>query len=109
MGTDLHARILAFDYGDGERCALMQEVWGGHPWVTTIFIGRHNEPREREMMEWCVSQFGQRASPLHKIEGRWMVGSAVVHGWMWVGFVDQADMEMFEARWPVPDGIKVSA
>lgn len=106
MGTDLHERMLAFDYGDAERKDLMREVWSGHTWMVDAYTGNYMDPRSREMLHWCHEHLGPQASPIHGRPGRWYRGGATIHGWTWIGFADKMDMEVFRARWPTPEGVR---
>lgn len=102
MSTDLHKRMLEFNYGDDERAKLMREVWLGHPWMVDAFSGGYRDDREYQMLDWCYETFGQQASPIHKRPGAWLRGSATVHGWTWFGFTNEADMLKLIVRWPSP-------
>jgi hypothetical protein len=42
MATDLYHRTMDFDYGDGERCELMQRVWRGTPWMVDTYTGGYS-------------------------------------------------------------------
>lgn len=104
-GTDLYHRLLAFNHGDKERDALAREVWSPTPWMIDVYTGRCIEDRDREILQWCHSEFGQESSPIHGREGRWHRGGAIINGWTWYGFADEEAMKRFVARWPAPDGI----
>lgn len=102
MTTALYQRMVAFNYGDDERAALMRKVWAGHQWMVDAFTGRCGDVREHEMLHWCYDTFGEQASPIHGRAGEWLRGSATVNGWTWFGFANKPDMEKFLARWPAP-------
>jgi hypothetical protein len=106
MATDLYQRTMAFDYGDGERTALMHKVWDGFPWMVNAYTGGYSleRDREREILLWCEENIGKQASPIHEIPGRWHRGGATIHGWTFMGFVSEADMKRFQERWPAPAG-----
>lgn len=105
MTTYLYQRMLAFDYGDQERSALMKEVWEGTPWMVETYSGRCGEERERNMMHWCYETFGEQASPIHERPGNWQRGGATIHGWTWFGFSTEAEMLSFMERWPIPESL----
>jgi hypothetical protein len=106
MATSLYDSMIAFNYGDAERAAIMREVWDPTPWMVDAFTGGCGGARERDMMDWCFEQFGQQSFPLHGRPGRWMQGCATVHGWTWFGFAEKTDMDRFIARWPAPEGVE---
>ena len=58
-----------------------------------------NTDRWYDVMQWCQSEFGQEAWPLHGIEGQWHVGGATIHGWTWIGFATEEMMTRFSERW----------
>src|SRR5689334_13057602 len=91
MGTELHNRIMAFNYGDDDRDALMRKVWEEFPWAVDAYTGSDDGSREREMLHWCYDQIGDQASPIRGRIGLWMRGSATVCGWTWFGFTLQRD------------------
>lgn len=102
MSTDLHKRMLAFNYDDDERANLMREVWSGHPWMVDAYTGNYDGGRKRDMLHWCYETMGQQASPIHDRPGIWQQGCATIDGWTWFGFANEADMLAFIERWPNP-------
>jgi hypothetical protein len=106
MATALYDRMVAFNYEDDERAALMRKVWDPTPWMVDAYTGNYVDGREREMLLWCFDTFGDQASPIHEKPGTWLRGSATVDGWTWFGFATEADMDRFVARWPAPEGVK---
>jgi len=102
MTTALYERMVAFNYEDDERAALMREVWDGFPWMVDAYTGNFDEGRKREMLQWCYDTFGDQASPIHKKPGLWLQGNATVYGWTWFGFANKPMMDTFIARWPAP-------
>lgn len=107
MATALYERMLAFNYEDDERAALMRKVWDGFPWMVDAYTGGYAKDREREhdILMWCHEHIGEQASPIHDRPGNWLRGSATIHGWTWMGFATQADMNRFLERWPTPDDV----
>jgi len=105
VGTDLYQRTIAFDYGDIDRGDLMREVWTPTPWMVDAYVGSDPYKRERDMIAWCFEHLGEECSPIHGRVGRWHRGNAIIHGWAWFGFADEADMVAFLAAWPTPEGI----
>jgi hypothetical protein len=107
MATDLFHRTMAFDR-DPERKALMRKVWEPTPWMIEVYTGHHpyEDPRERQILEWCFAELGQESSPIHHKTGRWHRGSATINGWTWFGFTTEADMQRYLAAWPTPAGIR---
>lgn len=99
-GTDLFARTLAFDHGDGERNAIMRKVWSATPWMIDCFTDRVNSPRYRAIREWCSENIGPQAHPIHGVEGDWQDGSATVHGWTWIGFKSEEMLARFMKAFP---------
>jgi hypothetical protein len=110
MASALYDRMIAFNYGDDERLAIMREVWDPTPWMVDASTGSfYHNGLDHEMQEWCYAEFGPQSFPLHGKSGRWIRGCATVHGWTWFGFADKADMERFIARWPAPEGVEQPA
>jgi hypothetical protein len=103
-GNELYHRTISFDYGDEDRRALMEKVWTVTPWMVNAFTGSINDPREREIAEWCRAEFGDEAWPIHGRPGSWQRGSATIHGWTFLGFDTPEKLAAFEARWPDPAG-----
>jgi hypothetical protein len=107
MSTALHQRMLAFNYEDASRAALMRQVWAPTPWMEDVYTGNESgQGRDRDMQQWCHDRFGQMCSPIHEKAGRWQRGCATVYGWTWFGFAEETDLLRFLARWPTPDGIE---
>jgi hypothetical protein len=108
MSTDLHKQMVAFNYGDGERCALMEKVWRDTPWMVDVYSGGYSNDRNREhaILTWCYKQFGDQSSPIHDRPGTWQRGSATINGWTWFGFATEAQMLAFVEHWPMPEGIE---
>lgn len=102
MSTDLHKRMLAFNYEDDERSELMWKVWRGNPWMVDAYTGNYDTGRKREMLHWCYETMGQEASPIHDRPGLWQQGHATIHGWTWFGFASESAMKYFVSRWPAP-------
>lgn len=102
MSTDLHKRMLEFNYGDPEVAELMRDVWAATPWMVDAFTGDYG--REREILEWCYEQFGPQASQIHGKPGTWYRGSATVYGHTWFGFATAEQLARFAQRWPTPAG-----
>lgn len=102
MSTDLHKRMLAFNYGDDERSALMRRVWQDTPWMVDAWTGPSCEGRDREMRDWCYRTFGDECQPIHGRPGLWRRGSATIHGWTWFGFATQGQLRAFELAFPTP-------
>lgn len=102
MGNEMFARVLAFDYGDAERAALMAKVWTPTPFVVEAWTGMHDNDRGPEMMDWCRDRLGDECRPIHGKAGRWQRGSSTVFGWTWFGFDTAEALAEFEAAWPVP-------
>lgn len=100
MGTDLYERTLAFDYEDDERADLMKMVWSVTPWMIDCFTGNINSERELTMREWLYSHIGEQAHPIHGRDGEWQLGSAVIHGWTWLGFRTEDQLPTFKAAFP---------
>jgi hypothetical protein len=100
MSTDLYDRTIVFDYGDRRRADLMAKVWSATPFMIDCFTGPINSERERQYREWLHDNMGPQASPIHKREGDWQFGGAVIHGWTWLGFKTEAQMKEFLARFP---------
>jgi hypothetical protein len=98
--------MVAFNYEDDERAALMRKVWDGFRWMVDAYTGDRPEGREREMLEWCYDTFGDQASPIHEKPGQWLRGSATVFGWTWFGFASKPMMDSFVERWPAPENVK---
>jgi len=105
-GTDLYRRVVLFDYGDGDRGQLQRKVWAPTPWMTDVYVGRWEDGRERQILEWCYETFGSESSPIHERIGRWHRGGATINGWTWFGFASEEDMQAFVAAWPTPAGIE---
>src|SRR4029077_17163690 len=102
MATDLFERTISFNYGDEEGCVLMRRVWSVTPWMVDAFTGPSCDDRDLAMRQWCWRTFGHEAAPIHDRPGQWQRGSATVYGWTWYGFATRAQLEQFQARWPVP-------
>jgi hypothetical protein len=105
-GTPLYDRMIAFNYEDDERGALMSKVWDGHRWMVDVYTGGHRDDREHDMLRWCYETFGDQASPIHGKPGTWQRGNATVCGWTWFGFSIEVDMDRFVAQWPAPEDVK---
>lgn len=99
IGSALYQRWII-----GEGDALQMQVWQGTPWMTNAFTGSSDDPRERQMLEWCWDQYGAEAWPFsdNPRPGRWKRGGATVFGWTWFGFSTEAEMAEFELAWPKP-------
>ena len=102
MSTELHQRVMTYDYKNEKTTELMRFVWQGFPWMVDAFTGSMMSDRDHEMREWLEKQLGQEASPTHGIEGRWQRGGATIYGWTWIGFVEEADMLAFQEQWQDP-------
>lgn len=102
MSTDLHKRMLAFNYCDDERSELMRYVWAPTPWMVDAFTGNYDTGQKRDILHWCYETFGEQASPIHDRVGAWQQGGATIYGWTWFGFSTEADMHKFIERWPSP-------
>ncbi len=100
MSSALHARMLEFDYGDDERSDLMRKVWAGTPWIVDAQTGPINSDTERAMIAWCREAFGDEAWPIHGRPGEWQRGSATIHGWTWMGFTTEAQLQQFLTQFP---------
>lgn len=111
MSTDLHKRMLAFDYVDRERNELMERVWRDTPWMVDIYSGGYSKDRDREhdILTWCHGEFGEQHSAIHDRPGRWQRGSATIHGWTWFGFSTEAEMHQFVEHWPAPANVEIPA
>jgi len=109
MSTDLHRRMLAFNYEDDDRAALMRKIWEPTPWMVDAYDGGYSPHRNHKIMQWCYDTFGEQAFPIHGLSGRWQRGSTTINGWTWFGFSTQAEMEQFIARWPTPEGVTIPA
>lgn len=93
-GSALHSRVIAPSLDP-----LMHKVWDGTPWMLDAYTDSVNTDRWYDVMQWCQSEFGQEAWPLHGIEGQWHVGGATIHGWTWIGFATEEMMTRFSERW----------
>lgn len=102
MSTDLYKRTIAFNYDDTDRKALMRKVWDPTPFMVDAWTGRHEDGRDRQMIEWCFTTFGPESSPIHGKAGRWHRGGATVNGWTWFGFSTDTELQQFLERWPTP-------
>lgn len=105
MATPLYERMLAFNYEDDERAALMRKIWSGFPWIVDAYTGGYSNDRDREyeIQRWCDAEIGEQASPIHDRPGSWYRGLATINGWTWMGFASEADMNRFMERWQVRD------
>lgn len=105
VGSDEYRKILEFNYGDDDTSKLMRDCWGITPWVANVCT----RDREREISRWCHEQFGDEASFIHGIAGKWQRGHATVDGWTWMGFETEELMRLFESAFPSPnppDGLR---
>lgn len=100
MSTDLYERTITFDYGDSDRRDLMEKVWSVTPWMFDCFTGNINSERERAMREWCRTNIGEEAWPIHGRPGDWQLGGAVIYGWTWIGFAKESQMKAFQEAFP---------
>src|SRR5690606_32151703 len=74
--------------------ALTHKAWDGTPWMVEAYTGSpSNHERYRDIMEWCWSEFGPEASPIHGKPGNWHSGGMTVSGWTWMGFATQEMMQ----------------
>jgi hypothetical protein len=79
---------------------LMVKVWQGTPWVVEAYTGGFDDPRSREIQDWCRDAFGPEAHPIHGMAGNWHRGGATINGYTWLGFATEKMMNAFEAAWP---------
>lgn len=100
MSTPLHKRMLAYDYEDAERAALMAKVWAPTPWMLNVHIGDYDSKTRHEIREWLRSSLGPQASPIHGAKGGWQFGSAAIFGWEWIGFATEDQMHLFMETFP---------
>lgn len=100
MSTDLYRSTVSFEYGDEERRELMEKVWSVTPWMINCFTDSINSERERSMREWCRKNIGPEAWPIHCKAGNWQLGGATIHGWTWIGFTTEAQMQSFLGAFP---------
>ena len=100
MSTDLYKRTITFDYGNDDRRELMKSVWSVTPWMVDCFTGSINSDRERSIREWCLENIGPEAWPIHRKLGDWQLGGATIHGWTWIGFATEAQMQSFLGAFP---------
>jgi hypothetical protein len=77
----LYGRVITPSQDD-----LLHKVWDPFPWMVDAYTGSSSEARWREIMEWCHTEFGRQAWPIHGIDGQWHSGTFTLHGWTWVGF-----------------------
>ena len=103
IGTDLYRDILSYDYGDPETKELMVKVWSGTPWMIDVLTGSHDEKKQRDIMQWCLDEFGPEAWPIHGKSGQWHSGGVTINGWTWMGFSTEEQMQKFLTRWPSPN------
>lgn len=105
MSTTLHQRMLSFDYGDGDRKNLMQDIWSGYPWMVNAYSGGYSNNRdlEHDILTWCFDNIGEQGYPIHGKAGAWYRGSATINGWTWFGFSTEQDMQKFKRRWITRD------
>ena len=54
---------------------------------------------EIRISQWCRERFGPEAWPIHGHPGQWHRGSAIIHGWTWMGFATEAMLREFLAEW----------
>ena len=95
VGSPLYFRVLPkFDN-------LTKSIWDKTPWMVDAFTGSGWSVRHQAMIDWCEEQFGNPASPIHKIEGKWQRGCATIMGYTWMGFETEEMMLKFEEKWKV--------
>ena len=92
-GTEIYKKI------DDSGTELMKKVWNGTPWIIDVFTDCVNSNRHRKIVEWCRTNFGNEASPIHGKEGNWQRGGVVIYGYTWLGFSTKEMMEKFIKKW----------
>lgn len=100
-GSDLYRRQIATTDD-----ALMRQVWDGTPWMVDAYTGPvSNSGRYREMMDWCLEQFGPQAWPFsdNPNPGNWHMGGVTWFGYTWIGFKTEEMMTRFLNRWPTEE------
>jgi hypothetical protein len=102
MSTQLHKRMLAFDHGDKDENDIMEKVWAGTPWMLNVKTGSFSKGGgdQSRMAKWCRERFGDPLLPWVGRPGQWQFGNATVHGWTWLGFATEEQMQEFVAAWP---------
>jgi len=100
--TPLYQSIIEFDHGDAERNDLMRDVWSVTPFVLNVHTGSicpsAKDSHYRDMMVWCLKNFGHQAFPFGERphNGDWQFGGVTVFGWTWIGFKTCEQMEAFK-------------
>lgn len=99
-GSEIFQRIG--EHVQGEALETMLRYWRGNPEIAEVFTGPSSEDRSNDMRWWLNETMGPQAWPFGESprQGRWLFGSATVHGWTWVGFADEADMLAFFDQFP---------
>lgn len=99
-GTDLFDRMLAFNYEDAERADLMRKVWTQTPFMADVLTGTVCDDTYNVMQGWCYEHIGPPCRPIHGHEGDWQFGGVTIHGWTWIGFATQEQLDAFLAAFP---------
>jgi len=100
IGTPLYHQMLVADYGDGDRAALMADVWRPTPFMIDVQTGGVNSDQFLAIIHWCRDHWGAPCSVIHSIEGAWQRGSATIFGWEWYGFATPEQMDQFIEAFP---------
>ena len=91
-GSPLYQRQIAPSEDD-----LMHKAWDATPWMVDAYVGP--DDRRSAIQDWCRAQFGPEAWPIHGKPGTWYTGTAIIHGWQWIGFATREMLDLFLARW----------
>lgn len=101
VGTPVYQRAMAYydARNTEEDAALQHKVWDRTPWILNVNGGSPDSDRTREIVLWCVAQFGDEAWPIHGKPGNWHRGGVTICGWTWYGFATERMMKQFQEKW----------
>ena len=102
--TELYKLIMKKAEQNGSDLELQHMVWDPTPWVIQVQLGdpvdTFEYSDEREIMDYCLAQFGPESWPIHNKPAAWYRGGATVNGVTWLGFATEQMMQQFMADWP---------